>query len=428
MTRIFTHLLSAAAGAALVLAAGAPRLLDIGAAARTSRNTATSSGTNPTYQLLNLFGDVFERVRQDYVEKPSDDKLITAAINGMLAALDSRSSYMDPVEFRNMQTQSSGTFGGVGVEVSMEGDAVKVVTPIDASPAARAGIVPGDMIVAIDGAPVQGLTLNQAVEKLRGPLNSAVRLKIMREARPIELTLVREQIRVRVNYRAEDDVGYIRVGQFNENTTESLTKALGDLTAQIPADRLKGYVLDLRNNPGGLLDQAISVTDLFLESGEIVSTRGRRSAENQRFTARAGDLARGKPLVVLVNRGSAAASEIVAGALQFHKRATVVGTRTFGRGSIQTMIPLGGGNGVLRLTTAVMFTPAGTAIEGGGVTPDVEVLQDALEGTGARMDANSECAPKETTASQAIPSDPKHDQALQRAFALLRGGAGPSRQ
>jgi carboxyl-terminal processing protease len=424
MTRLFTHLLSAAAGAALVLAAGDPRVFDIGAAARTSK----SGSGNATYQLLSVFGDIFERVRADYVEKPADDKLIAAAINGMLAALDSRSSYMDPGEFRNMQSQSSGTFGGVGVEVSMEADALKVVTPIDGTPAARAGIVTGDIIAGIDGASVQGLNLNQAVEKLRGPLNSAVRLKILRQGRPIEVTLVREQIRVRVSYRSEEDVGYIRVGQFNENTTESLTKALGDLTAQIPPDRLKGYVLDLRNNPGGLLDQAISVADLFLESGEIVSTRGRRLEENQRFTARAGDLAGGKPIVVLVNRGTAAGSEIVAGALQFHKRATIVGTPSFGRGSIQTLIPLGSGNGVLRLTTAMLFTPAGTAIEGRGITPDVEVLQDAPQGTGANMEANSECAPKETTASQAIPSDPKNDRALQRAFALLRGGAGPARQ
>src|SRR5262249_39023755 len=270
MTRLFTHLVSAAGGAALALAASDPRLFDIGAVARSSKNSATSSGANATYQLLSLFGDVFERVRKDYVERPAEEKLIVAGINGMLAALDSRSSYIDAAEFRNAQSQSSGTFGGGGVEVSMEADGLKVVTPIDGTPAARAGVVPGDIIAAIDGAPVQGLTLNQAVERLRGPLNSAVRLKIMRGGRPIEVVLVREQIRVRVGYRAEEDVGYIRVGQFNENTTESLTKALGDLTAQIPPDRLKGYVLDLRNNPGGLLDQAISVADLFLESGEIV--------------------------------------------------------------------------------------------------------------------------------------------------------------
>jgi carboxyl-terminal processing protease len=240
------------------------------------------------------------------------------------------------------------------------------------------------------------------------------------------VALVREQIRVRVGYRAEDDVGYIRVGQFNENTTESLTKALGDLTAQIPPERLKGYVLDLRNNPGGLLDQAISVADLFLESGEIVATRGRQ--EGQRFTAHPGDLTRGKPIVVLINRGTAAGSEIVAGALQAHKRATIVGAPSFGRGSIQTIIPLGSGNGVLRLTTAMFFTPTGAAIEGRGIMPDVEVLQDVVEATGAQMASNSDCAPKETTASQAIPSDPKNDQALQRALVLLRGGAGPARQ
>jgi carboxyl-terminal processing protease len=432
MTRLITHLFSAAAGAALALIASDPRLWDIGAVARPHK----SASANATYQLLSLFGDIFERVRADYVEKPADDRLIVAAINGMLAALDSRSSYMDATEFRNMQTQSSGTFGGVGLEVSMEGDLLKIVTPIAGGPAERAGVIAGDVVAGIDAAPVQGLTLNQAVEKLRGPLNSSVRLKILRtgEARPIELTLLREQIRMRVGYRIEEDVGYIRIGQFNDNTTESLMKALGDLSAQIPADRLKGFVIDLRNNPGGLLDQAVSVADTFLESGEILSTRDRHGDDSQRFTARAGDLAGGKPLVVLVNQGTAAGSEIVAGALQFHKRATVVGSRSFGRGSIQTIIPLGANNGVLRLTTALMFTPAGTPIEGNGIVPDVEVLQQAAGGNSARLGPNGECPPKETTAAAApasqgyIPPDPKNDQALQRAFALLRGSAAPARQ
>jgi carboxyl-terminal processing protease len=434
MTRLFTHLLSAAAGAVVALAASHPGFFDIGAAARSSRNTGTSatsrSGSTSTYQMLNLFGDIFQRVRQDYVEKPDDNKLITAAVNGMLAALDPRSSYLDPVEFRNMQSQSSGTFGGVGVEVNMQADALKVVTPIDDSPAARAGVIAGDMIVAIDGAPVQGLTLNQAVDKLRGTLNSPVRLKILRQGRPIELTLVREQIRVRpVTYRVEQDVGYIRVSQFNEITTEGLNKALADLTAQIPGERLKGYVLDLRNNPGGLLDQAVSVTELFLDRGEIVSTRGRRAEETQRFNAHVGDHAGGKPLVVLVNGGTAAGAEIVAGALQDHNRATIIGSRTFGRGSIQTLIPLGSGNGVLRLTTAVMFTPKGTPIESTGIKPDVEIYPEGQEAN-APLEANIDCPPKGTGAAptQAIPLDPKNDQLLQRALAQLRGGAAPARQ
>ena len=278
-----------------------------------------------TYRQLNLFGDVFERVRADYVEKPDDSKLIESAINGMLAGLDPHSSYMEPKSFRDMQVQTRGEFGGLGIEVTMEDGLIKVVAPIDDTPAAKAGVMANDIITKLDEEQVQGLTLNQAVEKMRGPVNTKIKLTIMRKGqdKPVEVSITRDVIRVRaVRSRVEDDIGYIRVTQFNEQTTENLKKAITDLQTQIPADKLKGYVLDLRNNPGGLLDQAISVSDAFLERGEIVSTRGRNAEETQRFNARAGDLIKSKPVIVLINGGSASASEIVAGALQDHKRAT----------------------------------------------------------------------------------------------------------
>jgi C-terminal peptidase prc len=298
-------------------------------------------------------------VRADYVEKPDDSKLIESAINGMLAGLDPHSSYMDSKSFRDMQVQTRGEFGGLGIEVTMEDGLIKVVAPIDETPAAKAGIMANDIITHLDDEPVQGLTLNQAVEKMRGPENSKIKLKIMRKGqdKPIEVSITRARIQVRsVRSRLEgDDVGFIRVTQFNEQTTEDLKKAITDLSTQA-GDKLKSFIIDLRNNPGGLLDQAISVSDAFLEKGEIVSTRGRTAEEIQRFNARAGDLAKNKPVIVLINGGSASASEIVAGALQDHRRATVIGTRSFGKGSVQTIIPLGSGNGALRLTTARYFT------------------------------------------------------------------------
>src|SRR5262245_9559538 len=343
-------LLGAAAGVAVTLIATQPRIVLDGARAQ--------AAAADTYRQLSLFGDVFERVRADYVEKPDDSKLIESAINGMLAGLDPHSSYMDSKSFRDMQVQTRGEFGGLGIEVTMEDGLVKVVAPIDETPAAKAGILANDIITHLDDEPVQGLTLNQAVEKMRGPVNTKIRLKIMRKgaAKPVEVSITRDIIRVRaVRTRTEgDDVAYVRVTQFNEQTTENLKKAITDFAAQ--GDKLKGYVIDLRNNPGGLLDQAISVSDIFLEKGEIVSTRGRNAEETQRFNARAGDLTKNKPIIVLINGGSASASEIVAGALQDHKRATVLGTRSFGKGSVQTIIPLGAGNGALRLTTARYYT------------------------------------------------------------------------
>jgi carboxyl-terminal processing protease len=416
----------AAVGAAVTLLATQPRLALVGVSAK--------AAAADTYRQLNLFGDVFERVRADYVEKPDDSKLIESAINGMLSALDPHSSYMDPKSYKDMQVQTRGEFGGLGIEVTMEDGLVKVVAPIDDTPAAKAGILAGDIITHLDDEPVQGLTLNQAVDKMRGPVSSKIKLKVMRKGqdKPLEVTIVRDIIRVRsVRYNTDGgDIGYIRITQFNEQTSEGLKRALSELSAQIAADKLKGYVLDLRNNPGGLLDQAISVSDAFLERGEIVSTRGRNPEETQRFNARAGDLTKGKPLIVLINGGSASASEIVAGALQDHKRATLVGTRSFGKGSVQTIIPLGSGNGALRLTTARYFTPSGQSIQAKGISPDIEVLQEVPDDLKARTDAKGEASLRghlkaegqEETGSQSyVPPDPKDDKALNTAYDLLRG-------
>jgi carboxyl-terminal processing protease len=425
MRKTYLLLLGATAGAALALLSTQPPVLQIGSSAR--------AAAADTYRQLNLFGDVFERVRADYVEKPDDSKLVESAINGMLAGLDPHSSYMDPKSFRDMQVQTRGEFGGLGIEVTMEDGLIKVVSPIDDTPASKAGVLANDIITNIDDDAVQGLTLNQAVEKMRGPVNTKIKLKITRKGqdKPLDLTLTRDVIRVRaVRSRAEDDVGYIRITQFNEQTTENLKKAISDLGTQIPADKLKGFIVDLRNNPGGLLDQAISVSDAFLEKGEIVSTRGRNAEETQRFSARPGDLTKGKPVIVLVNGGSASASEIVAGALQDHKRATIMGTRSFGKGSVQTIIPLGAGNGALRLTTARYYTPSGKSIQAKGIVPEIEVLQDVPDDLKARTDTKGESSLRghlkadgdEQTGSQSyVPPDPKNDKALNSALDLMRG-------
>ena len=398
--------------------------------------TSARAAVGDTYRQLNLFGDIFERVRSHYVEKPDDSKLVEGAINGMLNGLDPHSSYLDPKSLNEMQNQVTGKFGGLGIEVTMEDGLIKVVAPIDDTPAAKAGIRAGDVITHLDDEAVQGLTLNQAVEKMRGAPNTKITLKVMRKGvdKPLDIAIVRDVILVRpVRSKVEDDIGYIRITQFNDQTTEGLKKAIKDLTDQIPADKLKGFVLDLRNNPGGLLDQAISVSDAFLERGEIVSTRGRDPDETQRFNARPGDLTKGKSLIVLINGGSASASEIVAGALQDHKRATLVGTRSFGKGSVQTIIPLGPGNGALRLTTARYYTPAGRSIQAKGIVPDIEVLQDVPEEVKARMsgDIKGESSLRghlkaaegdEKGGSQSyVPTDTKDDKALNAALDLLRG-------
>jgi carboxyl-terminal processing protease len=423
-------LLSAAAGAACTLLVTQPRVTLIGSSAR--------AAASDTYRQLNLFGDVFERVRSDYVEKPDDGKLVESAISGMLAGLDPHSSYMDAKSFRDMTVQTRGEFGGLGIEVTMEDGLVKVISPIDETPASKAGIQANDLIVNLDDEPVQGLTLNQAVEKMRGPVNTKIKLKIVRKGqdKPIDVTLTRENIHVRsVRARTEGgDIGYIRITTFNEQTTEGLKKEIANQQNAL-GDKLKGFVIDLRNNPGGLLEEAVTVSDAFLERGEIVSTRGRNPEETQRRSAHPGDLTKGKPVVVLINGGSASASEIVAGALQDHGRATMIGTRSFGKGSVQTIIPLGQNNGALRLTTARYYTPSGKSIQAKGIVPDYEVLQDVPDDLKARTDTRGEASLRghlkaegdEQTGSQSyVPLEAKDDKALKVAVDFLHGIKPPA--
>jgi carboxyl-terminal processing protease len=420
--------LGALVGVVATLLLTQPHTLLMGSAAR--------AAVSDTYRELNLFGDVFERVRADYVEKPDDSKLVESAINGMLAGLDPHSGYMNPNSFRDMQVQTRGEFGGLGIEVTMEDGLIKVVAPIDDTPAAKAGIMANDIITQLDDEAVQGFTIDQAVNKMRGPVNTKIKLTIVRKGsdKPIEVTILRDIIRVKsVRWHPEGgDVGYIRITQFNEQTTDGLKQAINELNAQLGADKIKGYVVDLRNNPGGLLDQAISVSDTFLDKGEIVSTRGRKPEETQRFDARRKPMIKGKPLIVLINGGSASASEIVAGALQDQKRATLIGTRSFGKGSVQTIIPLGGGNGALRLTTARYYTPSGHSIQAKGITPDIEVLQDVPDNLKAQIDTKGEASLRghlkaegaEQTGSQSyVPPDESNDKAIKMALDLLRGTA-----
>jgi len=418
--------LGAAAGACLTLLVTAPQGAPWIAVAK------AAAGAD-AYSQLNLFGELFERVRTNYVEKPDDTKLIEGAINGMVTALDPHSRYMNESAWRDMQETTHGEFGGLGLEVTMEDGLIKVVAPIDDTPAAKAGILSGDLINRIDDEAVEGLTLEQAVNKMKGPVDTKTRVKIIRNGAelPSEISLVREIIRVRpIRYHTEGDIGYIRITSFNEQTTDGLRKAIGDISKQIPPEKLAGYVVDLRNNPGGLLDQAISVSSTFMARGEVVSTRGRTAEETQRYTARGGDLTKGKPLVVLINGGSASASEIVAGALHDHKRATLIGTRSFGKGSVQTIIPLGTGNGALALTTARYFTPSGHSIQAQGIKPDIEVLQDVPNELKGRAELKGEASMRghlsaegaEQTGSQSyIPPAEKDDKALGAAYNLLRG-------
>ena len=425
MRRLFPLMLGAALGAALVVFATRSPVF--------SEATARAAASD-TYRNLNLFGDVFEKIRSDYVERPDEQKLIESAINGMLTSLDPHSSYMDAKSFRDMQVQTRGEFGGLGIEVTQEDGLIKVVTPIDDTPASHAGIQSGDIITAIDGESVQGLSLNQAVDKMRGAPDTSVTLKIVRGANkdPQDIKLTRAVIQIKsVRARQEgDDIGYIRITQFNEQTFDGVRAAIQKFQADIPAPKFKGYVLDLRNNPGGLLDQSIAVVNCFLDRGEIVSTRGRNPDETMRYNARPGDLSKGKQVVVLINGGSASASEIVAGALQDHKRATVIGTRSFGKGSVQTIIPLGQSNGAVRLTTARYYTPSGRSIQAKGIEPDVTVLQDVPDEFKGKDDTKGEASLKghlkngddEKGGSQAyVPSDPKNDKQLIAAEDILRG-------
>ncbi|WP_137130556.1 S41 family peptidase [Rhizobium sp. FY34] len=394
---------------------------------------AQAAGSS-TYRELSIFGDVFERVRAQYVTPPDEDKLVENAINGMLTSLDPHSSYMNAKDAQDMRTQTKGEFGGLGIEVTMENELVKVITPIDDTPAARAGVLSGDFISEIDGTPVRGLKLQDAVEKMRGAVNTPIKLTILRQGadKPIELTVVRDVIAVRaVKSRVEGDVGYLRVISFTEKTYTDLEAAIKKIKAEVPADKLKGYVLDLRLNPGGLLDQAINVSDAFLQRGEVVSTRGRNPEETRRFNAGPGDLTDGKPVIVLVNGGSASASEIVAGALQDLKRATVVGTRSFGKGSVQTIIPMGDA-GALRLTTALYYTPSGKSIQGTGIQPDIKVEQPLPPELQGKVRAEGESSlpghiqgqseTEEGSGSTAyVPPEAKDDVQLNYALDLLRG-------
>jgi carboxyl-terminal processing protease len=403
-----------------------------------ARSQSASAANSEIYKQLDLFGEVLERVRADYVEEPKDAELIESAINGMLTALDPHSAYLNPKHFRDMQVQTRGEFGGLGIEVTMENGVVKVVAPIEDTPAARAGLLSGDLITHLDKEQILGLTLQEAVEMMRGPVNSPITLTVVRKGvdDPFEVKVVRDIIHINpVKYNVEgEDVGYIRLTTFNEQTTENLQQAVDDLEEQL-GPNLKGYIIDLRNNPGGLLDQAISVSDAFLDKGAIVLTRGRNLEETQRSNARQGDITDGKKIVVLINGGSASASEIVAGALQDHHRATVIGTRSFGKGSVQTIIPLGS-NGALRLTTARYYTPSGRSIQAKGIDPEIVVEEELPEEIakkeeiqGTRGESNLrghlkgefEETEEESGSSSYVPEDKEEDTQLQYALDLLRG-------
>ncbi|MBU2583013.1 MAG: PDZ domain-containing protein [Alphaproteobacteria bacterium] len=410
--------------------AGATTLLNV------SQTYSATSPNTSLYRQLDLFGDVLERVRSDYVEKPDDSKLIKNAINGMLSALDPHSAYLSAESFSDMQVQTRGEFGGLGIEVTMEDQVVKVVAPIDDTPAARAGVQANDLITMLDGESIVGMSLEDAVKKMRGPVDTPIILTVVRKGQeePIEIKIVRDVIRINpVKARVEDDVAYIKLTTFNEQTHANLTKAVKDLRKDIGDDKLKGYVIDLRNNPGGLLDQAISVSDDFLDQGAIVITKGRNSEETQRSSARRGDLTDGKKVVVLINGGSASASEIVAGALQDHERATIVGTRSFGKGSVQTIIPLGT-NGAIRLTTARYYTPRNRSIQAKGIDPDILIEQElpdelkdktppkprgeaSLRGHLKNKDVEEE----ESGSSAYVPKEPEKDTQLQFALNFVRG-------
>jgi carboxyl-terminal processing protease len=417
-------------GALATVALTAPQVL--------SGATANAAASD-TYRELNLIGDVFERVRADYVEVPDDTQLVESAINGMLAGLDPHSSYLNAKDYKDMQVTTTGKFGGLGIEVTMEDDVLKVISPMDGSPAAKAGVLAQDEIVAIDGETTQGVTLNQAVDKMRGNIGDPITITVMRKGvdKPIDIKIVRAEIVIQaVKGRAEGQIIYTRIASFSENTFDGLKAALDKYGTEIGWDKVQGVIVDLRGDPGGLLDQAIAVSDAFLDQGEIVSTRGRHADETQRFNAHSGDLARGKPVIVLINGGSASASEIVAGALQDHRRATLVGTRSFGKGSVQTIVPLGSG-GALRLTTARYYTPSGRSIQAKGIEPDIEVVQElppelaaqvigeprgeaSLKGHLANDDEkNGKTAQSGSLAY--VPQDPKDDKQLQYALGLLRG-------
>ncbi|CFX10906.1 Carboxy-terminal-processing protease [Candidatus Filomicrobium marinum] len=413
----------------MTVLAGATTVLNV------SRTYSATSPNTELYKQLDLFGDVLERVRSDYVEKPDDTKLIESAINGMLSALDPHSAYLSRKNFRDMQVQTRGEFGGLGIEVTMENQVVKVVAPIDDTPAAKAGVQANDLITHLDDEQIVGLSLEEAVEKMRGPVNTPIKLTVVRKGvdEPIEIKIVRDVIRINaVKPRIEGDIAYVKVTTFNEQTHVNLVKSIEEMKSKI-GSKLKGYIIDLRNNPGGLLDQAIAVSDDFLERGAIVITKGRNNEETQRSQARPGDVADGMKIIVLINGGSASASEIVAGALQDHERATIIGTRSFGKGSVQTIIPLGA-NGAIRLTTARYYTPRNRSIQAKGIDPDIIIEQELPEdlkgklGVKPRGEAslrghlrNGDTEEEISGSSAYVPQEPEKDTQLQFALNYLRG-------
>ena len=395
-----------------------------------------------TYRLLNLFGDVFERIRSDYVEELTDEELIEAAIGGMLSSLDPHSSYLNAKDYSAMQVQTRGRFGGLGIEVTMENGLVKVVSPIDDTPAFRAGIEAGDLITHLDGEPVLGLTLAQAVEKMRGKVGTDIKITVRRAGvEDFEVSITRAVVKIQaVRSRMEGNVGYLRITSFSAQADAGVKKAIAKFREAV-GDKLQGVIFDLRNNPGGLLDQAVAVSDIFLDKGEIVSTRSRKPEDTSRYNARKGDLINGLPLVVLINGGSASASEIVAGALQDHKRAILLGTKSFGKGSVQTIMPLSK-QGAMRLTTARYFTPSGRSIQAVGIEPDIIVelakieaitvpkarreadLRGALEnGNAADPNAAPDTDKAEPTPDDKAVESKARDYQLDRALDLIRGVA-----
>ena len=406
-------LLGAATGVALTIAATLPPLA-------LGQDAPSAPATN--YRALDLFGDTFARVRQRYVEQPSDAKLIESAINGMLAGLED-SYYVDPKSAKTAQTCSgqSCPIGELGLVFTVADGLIKVITAIEDTPSAKAGLMAGDIIAEVDDESAQGLNYYQAAAKLRGDVGQTVKMTVMRPGRagPLHLSVTRDRATPpAVRARPEGgDVGYIRVSQFDAKTVDQLRQAIKDITGSIAADKLKGYVIDLRNNPGGTLEQGIAIADAFLDDGEIVSIRSRKPEDTQRFRAKTGDIAGGKPLVVLLNAGSAAAVEIVAGALQDHHRATIVGTRSFGEGAVATLIPLGRDAGVIHLTTGHYVTPSGRVIEKKGIAPDVEVAQDLPDDLKPTSKATGG---DQATLQSWVPADPQADKALARAFELLR--------
>jgi carboxyl-terminal processing protease len=398
-------------------------------------NVSAQNNRQETYKQLNLFGDVFQRVQEQYVEEVTDKELIESAISGMLQSLDPHSSYLSPESYKDMQVKTKGTFGGLGIEITMEGGFVKVVSPIDDTPAANAGMQPGDLIIGINGESIKGLTINEAVSRLRGPVKSKITITVVRgEKDPFDVEIIRDVIKIRsVKHEIINNIGYVRLTTFSDTTTSGMEKSINEIKKEL-GDKFQGLILDLRNNPGGLLNQSISVTDAFLNQGEIVSTQGRKPDDTSRVFAKKGDIINGKPLIVLINSGSASASEIVAGALKDHARAIIVGTRSFGKGSVQSIIPLPG-NGAMRLTTARYYTPSGVSIQAKGIEPDIKVeagitdlKKEGLERgreenlRGALDKKNSTTKTEDNKKPEITPSEKLlQDNQIARAVDLIRG-------